>query len=352
MWGNVSEVPKKMQARFIAGLMVLALLSTGASYRTQNFVIHAPNPQIAQQVGQYAEHYRKEKALEWLGQEMPPWSEPCPVKVTVTINGAGGATSFAFDQGRVLGQDMQVEGPLDRILVSVLPHEITHTVFAYYFKNPVPRWADEGGCVLSEDELEKQRHDAMTRDILATPGRKIPLRRLFSMTKYPNDVMVLYAEGFSVSEYLVSIGGKQTFLGFVGYGMQYGWDAAAKAYYRFNTIEHLEESWIAYLRNHRPGQGQNLLASNAPKPGNNWANQSLVVTRQTLPPTQPVLEAPKPVYRGSSPIGDENPSIRPAYPQANWSQPGQFYPAAAPIESSGIRLGAPVALPKTSPANQ
>lgn len=336
-----------MRARALLLVIVLALFSTGASYRTQNFIINAPNQQIAQQVAQYAEHYRKEKALEWLGQEMPPWPEPCQVKVTITMNGAGGATSFAFDQGRVLGQDMQVEGPLDRILVSVLPHEITHTVFAFYFKNPVPRWADEGGCVLSEDDLERQRHDAMTRDILATPGRKIPLRRLFSMTKYPNDVMVLYAEGFSVSEYLVSVGGRQAFLGFVGYGMQYGWDAAVKAYYRFNNIEQLEEAWISYLRNNRPVQNQNLLASNTNRTNmNNPSTKSMVVTRQTLPPSQPVLEAPKPVFRGSSPIADENPSIRPAYPSVNWAQPIQNQPATSSYpENPGIQLGAPVMVP-------
>jgi hypothetical protein len=241
-----------MKAKHGLVLILLSFLSIGASYRTQNFIINAPNPQIAQQVGQYAEYYRKQKAMEWLGREMNPWPEPCPVKVLISLNGAGGATSFAFDQGQVLSQEMQVEGPLDRILVSVLPHEITHTVFAYYFRTPVPRWADEGGCVLSEDDLEKQRHDSMTRDILSTPGRKIPLRRLFTMTKYPNDVMVLYAEGFSVSEYLVSLGGRPTFLAFVAYAMNYGWDNAVKAYYRFNSIEELEERWIAYLRNNRP----------------------------------------------------------------------------------------------------
>ena len=48
----------------------------------------------------------------------------------------------------------QITGPKERLLNSVLPHEITHTVFAHYFKQPVPRWADEGGAVLSEDEIE------------------------------------------------------------------------------------------------------------------------------------------------------------------------------------------------------
>src|SRR3984957_2512383 len=110
----------------VALVLLAALSSMGASYRTQNFVVEAPTPAIAEQVGQYAEYYRREKAIQWLGQEMPAWPETCPVKVPLTMNGSGGATSFAFDRGRVLGQNMHIEGTLDRLLASVLPHEITH----------------------------------------------------------------------------------------------------------------------------------------------------------------------------------------------------------------------------------
>src|SRR6516225_9302967 len=125
--------------RWIVIVLAGGLSSLGAQYRTQNFLVDAPTPAIAEQVGQYAEHYRREKALQWLGQEMPPWPEPCPLKVTVTLNGSGGATSFAFDRGQILGIDMHVEGSLDRLLASVLPHEITHTVFAHRFRCPLPR---------------------------------------------------------------------------------------------------------------------------------------------------------------------------------------------------------------------
>jgi len=68
---------------------------------------------------------------------------------------------------------MEIQGPLDRLLASVLPHEITHTVFAHHFRQPVPRWADEGGSVLSEDDLERERHDKLTRSIL-NQGSKFP----------------------------------------------------------------------------------------------------------------------------------------------------------------------------------
>src|ERR1700722_11973355 len=117
----------------IVVVVLMALSSLGAAYRTQNFVVEAPTPAIAQSVGQWAEYYRKQKAQQWLGMEMPAWPQPCPLRVQVTMSGAGGATTFEFDRGRVLSQKMQIDGSLERIIKSVLPHEITHTVFAHYF---------------------------------------------------------------------------------------------------------------------------------------------------------------------------------------------------------------------------
>ncbi|TMQ31062.1 MAG: hypothetical protein E6K70_23300 [Planctomycetota bacterium] len=58
-------------------VLVLASIipSMGAAFRTTNFVVEAPTAQIAEQVGQWAEYYRKEKAIQWIGQEMPNWPD-------------------------------------------------------------------------------------------------------------------------------------------------------------------------------------------------------------------------------------------------------------------------------------
>jgi hypothetical protein len=71
----------------------------------------------------------------------------------------------------------------------------------------------------------------------------------------------------------------------------------------------------------------------------------LAVTRQTYPPSQPVLEAPMPVYRGASPSQPasedySNPSIRPATPSASYNQPQQYYTQPQQPQG-GISLGAP-----------
>lgn len=328
--------------------------SIGASYRTTNFHVDAPTPQIAQQIGQLAEQYRREKALQWIGQEMPPWSEPCPLHVKVTMTGAGGATSFVFDNGRVLGQDMHIEGSLDRLLYSVLPHEVTHTVFAYYYRRPVPRWADEGGAVLSEDDAERNRHDQLCRQILNTPGRAIPLRRLFALEQYPRDVMALYAQGYSVANFLVSSSSRPAFLAFIAHGMQHGWDSAVQVHYRYRNVEDAEQAWLSHLRETKRPPDQ--LVKNTRTPDGNPSQQ--VIVRQTAPPVQPLDASGGPIYRGANPGGlDERRTAHPAgrpmylpdYPASAAPAPDNgFAPPTgwAPVPSASanppnVKLGAP-----------
>src|SRR5687768_5810080 len=134
-----------MEARFLRVVALTAALSSlGANFRTTNFIITASTPELAKEIGQSAEKFRKELAVQWLGKEMRNWSQPCPIKAEVAPNlGAGGATSFLFERGEVYGWQMTIQGSRERILDSVLPHEVTHTIFATYFRQPLPRWADE-----------------------------------------------------------------------------------------------------------------------------------------------------------------------------------------------------------------
>lgn len=315
-------------------LLVLlgVFFSLGASYRTPNFIVHAPNFQIAQQVGQMAEFYRKEKALLWLGQEMQNWPQPCPIQVKVTNRGSGGATHFAFDKGRVLGQSMNIEGSLERMLNSVLPHEITHTVFAYHFRCALPRWADEGGSVLSEDEVERNRHDQMVRQILNS-GHAIPLRRLFAMYDYPRgNVHALYAQGYSVVDFLVGKSSRRTFLSFIGQAMAQGWDRAIQTHYPYRSVEELEQAWLQHLRDTKK-QPPHILAQNAPG-GQDDPNRRFIV-RQTAPPAVPLIEPGKPTFRLQAPSEgwDEYAASR-GQPSAPAHRPGYLpdpSPARPPV---------------------
>jgi hypothetical protein len=324
-----------MRKRLAFLLVLTAVASMGAEFRTPNFVVISQDPQVCQSIGQWAEHYRKEKAIQWLGREMPPWPKPCPLTVSVSMEGPSGETEFTFyPAGGVSSQRMQIRGPLDRLIYSVLPHEITHTVFAYHFKQPVPRWADEGGSVLSEDDTERDRHDKLVRSIL-NRGQQIPMRTLLSLTQYPPQVMCLYAEGYSISDYLVKRSNKQQFLNFVGHGMAHGWDQAAKSFYGHKNVDELEQAWLQHLRDTKKGQPNQILAANPQPPANPnvMGTTSGKTVRLTVPPAQPFET--QPIVRGAMPDAQV-----PRIGATQW-QPAVRLETPVPVTTEIPRLPAP-----------
>lgn len=245
----------------LAGI-VLALVPFlgGASHRTTNFVVEAASPDVARAVGAHAEACRTAIARQWLGHELPPWGAPCPIRVKLTGGEAGGVTSFGFSGGKVSDQEMTVEGRLDRILASALPHEVTHTIFAAYFGGPMPRWADEGASLLSEDNRERRRHDQIAVDLLARHG-DYPLARLFRIEEYPADLMGFYGQGYSISRFLIEMGGRPRFLQFVRDGLRSDWDTATRTHYGLADVRELDRAWRSWHKvvASRPGERDPLL---------------------------------------------------------------------------------------------
>ena len=84
---------------YVCALAALAAPSPAyaAHYPTANFSVEAPTPELAKKFGDMAEFYRKEKALEWTGHEMPQWPRRCPLQVQLTQGSAGGATTWAVN---------------------------------------------------------------------------------------------------------------------------------------------------------------------------------------------------------------------------------------------------------------
>jgi hypothetical protein len=228
-------------------VLVVTLLPflCGASHRTTNFVVEAPTAEVARAVAEHAERCRTQIAREWLSRDLPAWPAPCPVRVKLTGGEAGGLTSFSFARGRVSDQVMTVEGRLDRILNSALPHEVTHTVFAAYFGGPMPRWADEGASLLSEDERERLRQDQIAVNLLARRG-DLPLARLFVIEEYPNDLLGFYGQGYSISRFLIEMGGRPRFLEFVRDGLKAGWDTATRTHYGLADVRELDRAWRSW----------------------------------------------------------------------------------------------------------
>ena len=288
-----------MEARFIRPLsrtaiitcswfaLTCAELAGAAGYKTANFTVSADTPQLAKEIGDQAEIYRRELAVEWLGQELPRWAKPCPIHAKVHPRlGAGGATSFVFDRGEVFGWRMNIQGSRERILDSVLPHEVTHTIFASYFRQPLPRWADEGACTTVEHRSEVAKQERMLIQFLKT-GRGIAFSEMFAMKEYPNDVMPLYSQGHSLAQWLIENRGRKVFLEFLADGMQdENWPRAVKQYYGFDGLAGMQTSWLDWVKAGRPqitpetSPMVQLASHTAPKrPGDSVANPPIVRTQ-------------------------------------------------------------------------
>lgn len=248
------EADSKLRGKvvaFAAGIVCIAVATAvceadAANYRTRNFLIQAPDPTLAKKVGDAAEKYRHDLASYWIGRPLPAWPTPCPVVVVAGPNlAAQGETNYHTSPVRDF--QMQVVGTPERILDSVLPHEVTHTVLATHFGRPLPRWADEGICTTVEHESEKNKHEAKLREFLST-RRGIAMNQLFLLTEYPNDVLPMYAQGYSVCRFLIEQQDAPTFIEFLSdYMRSPSWTENIKKHYGYDSLAELQQYWLAWV---------------------------------------------------------------------------------------------------------
>ena len=159
-----------------------------------------------------AEAARERSARFWSGKSLPGrWSSPCPVQWSNRSGPGSGMTCFQIQGGEVFGWRMTLCGDRDTVLRDVLPHEVDHTVRASLCRRPLPRWLDEGCASLFESEsshqqLRRLRQTSQTQQLQAAT---------IDQLSYPasnTDTTQLYAEGFSLVEFLLSRGTPQDLL--------------------------------------------------------------------------------------------------------------------------------------------
>ena len=354
-----------MEARIIRAVTLAAVLlvSMGARHRSANFVVETPDPAFAKQVADAAERYRRQLAVEWLGRAMPNWSQPCMMTVRAGPNlGPGGATTFVFDRGEVFGWRMTIQGSRQRLLDSVLPHEITHTIFASHFRQPLPRWADEGGATSVEHVSERNKYRKMLYRFLQT-GHGIAFNRMFAMRDYPRNPMPLYAQGYSVAEHLIQQYGRRKYVEFLRAGLRSGdWSGALHQTYGIADVAALQHTWLAWVR-----QGSPTTGPRRDQPAIAAAGDMLALASATPPPADrrkrsepkpsfaiPATESPAFAVGGSSPYAAGS-----AIPANDAARSSPEQPAAAKVpprqlpptgwQAIGTRPGAPARVADASP---
>jgi len=239
-------------------IAITVFVSTGASHRTPNFVVNAPALDEARQVGVAAEEYRRRLAIYWLGKDLPRWSRPCTLTARTGSYGPSGKTTFQFVGKHVTNWQMTVNGSLQRILDSVLPHEVNHTIFASHFRRPLPRWADEGAATLFEHRSEQRIQLELLQKVIRKGRGFIPLSNLLNMKQYPTGrmpMLTMYAEGYGLVNFLMHQGGRQTYLEFLKDGHEGRWEDAIRKHYNHGGIGALEKDWKSWVLAGMPQYG-------------------------------------------------------------------------------------------------
>ncbi len=236
-----------LRSLVVAAVVIVSSQQTIAqNKRTQNFLVHADTQELAEAVAHHAEKFRHELAVYWLGRPLPPWSDPCPIEVVSGPHlAAQGATTY--NRSPVGNFQMRVIGSRERLLDSVLPHEVTPTVMATHFGRPLPRWADEGICTTVEHSAERNKHEVKLREYLSN-RRGIPMNVLFRLTEYPSDMLPMYAQGYSVCRFLIEQSGPRQFIGFLeGYMASSSWTDNVQAHYGYDSLKQLQDQWLAWV---------------------------------------------------------------------------------------------------------
>ena len=242
---------RKLRCLTVAfSLLALCRITEAATFQTVNFAVTADNPEVAEKVGKAAEVYRQQLAIFWLGKALPNWSRPCKISVREGALGAGGQTTFQFTRGEVLNWRMSVQGSLERILDSVLPHEVNHTIFACHFRRPLPRWADEGAATLFEHRSEQVKQLSLLNEVIRNKHELISLRDLLAMKEYPRGqrpMLTLYAQGYALADFLVQQKGRHAYLKFIADGERGNWEDAIRTNFDHDGIESLERNWRGWV---------------------------------------------------------------------------------------------------------
>lgn len=190
--------------------------SLAAAAASRNFTLANDCGPMGSRYLDTAERCRAQLARFWFDEEFPTWGKPCAIAIRQGNLGAGGVTKFVFDRGEVFGWDMRIQGTAERLVDSVIPHEVNHTIFATKFRRGVARWLDEGAAILFEHPEEHRRQRAAAKIYVASPASAF--RRL-DAREYPpelSDVLALYATGYTLTEWLLAHGGRERLVELAG----------------------------------------------------------------------------------------------------------------------------------------
>ena len=242
-------------------LSVSVAQGAGLAYNA-DFVVLAPDQQLAEDVLAKADVFRKQVSTEWLGAELPPSVGRTVIHVEISDRDDSGLT-WAIDSPDRKLHKLWLTTSRERVLGSTLKHEVSHVVMATRFPHRLPAWADEGIAGFADDQI---RIDARRRIIrwYADTGNWPDLKEILDAPVILSSEKASYAVAASITEYLVSCAAtKRSSFALRLVGKKEGWNAALAQQYGLRSVDDLQRQWQAWLT--ASHQEASARASHAPR---------------------------------------------------------------------------------------
>lgn len=250
-------------AAMILFLILSATAFAGASHRTENFIVDAPDEATAVAVAESAEYWLAVHAREFLGREEFKLTSPCVVSVEYRAENSsgGGATAFAFDGGRLVQPTATWVGPRQKLIEDIVPHEVFHLVINDHFGRAIHRWFDEGVASNCESDRMLESYRKMNIDFL-TRGRGIAFNQMLVAKEYPRDSLLpFYAQSASAVGFLLYLQPDKKHL--INFGIQAtntSWTGALQKYYGLHSTSEFQVAWLDWVRKGSPRHSRHVAA--------------------------------------------------------------------------------------------
>lgn len=202
---------------------------------------------LAQQVLTRAEEFRRDIAVEWFGETLPPSVGRAIVHVKLSTDEDKGLT-WIKDNPLRRQHAVYLTTTAGNALGATLQHEIVHVVLATQFPPPkrLPAWVEEGIASRYDDDQRRETRGQVLNWIARTQNWP-NLSDVLQRRVIPARDEQAYAVAASLVKFLLTQGKKKDLLHFAALGGHIGWDRAIHDSYQFATVYDLEAAWQAWI---------------------------------------------------------------------------------------------------------
>ncbi len=214
--------------------------------RSENFLVWADSPQLAEEILQHAENLRESIALRWFEEALPDGEGPASLNVYLSPRDR---SRIWLSEDNSQGLHLVLIHTPRKLLQQALAHELTHVVLENRYRN-LPSFAHEGAASLQDDRKRQEiRQDLLAGFVRSNRWPRV-IRTLRAESIAPDD-QTGYTVAVSVTEYLLQLAPNapyRRFLEFAQSGGRHGnWDAALRQHYGIASVENLQRDWQQWV---------------------------------------------------------------------------------------------------------